>query len=100
MEPDPERKPRSAENFLNTNRRMAWFDGQRDIKIDGVDAIDRDFAVHLRKSAIPGAAALVQLFVLDRNHPEFGKVLAVHVEHKPILNTNIGFKLLGAFDFL
>lgn len=35
------------------------------------------------------------VFVLEKSHPEFGNVLAVHAGHKPQLNSNIGFKVLG-----
>jgi len=38
------------------------------------------------------------VIVMERDHPDFGKVLAVHAGYKPALRTNLGFKLAGAFD--
>lgn len=38
------------------------------------------------------------VIVMDRDHPDFGKALAVHAGYKTELRTNLGFKLAGAFD--
>lgn len=38
------------------------------------------------------------VIVMDRGHPDFGKALAVHAGYKDVLDKNVGFKLVGAFD--
>lgn len=47
-----------------------------------------------------GSCSGAAVFLLDKDKPDYGKVLAVHVGHKPQLNANVGFKLARVFEYL
>jgi len=76
-------------NILGTKNETVVFTGK--ITYVGEKHIEYDCN---SRGGCSGAA----VFVLEKDHEEFGNVLAVHAGHKPQLGANLGFKLLNAFE--